>query len=187
MMISNQKPYEEIWLPVRGYEDFYKVSSSGLVWRIGKSKCLKQHKDRHGYLYVTLCVNGKPAKKYVHRLVADTFIVGGSDLLQVNHIDGVKSNNVYLNLEWVTAKENIRHAFNTGLNRAGAHLASGKKHMWFQGVVVATCIESGKETYMHGAKDIRANGFTDSLVYRCVNGKLQHHKKHTFRRVNADI
>ncbi|ENB8332852.1 TPA: hypothetical protein PXN16_004215 [Yersinia enterocolitica] len=53
--------------------------------------------------------------------------------------------------------------------------------------VSSSCIKSGKETVMHGAKDMRANGFTDSLVYRCINGKLKHHKKHTFRRVDADI
>ncbi|CQJ12940.1 NUMOD4 motif-containing HNH endonuclease [Yersinia enterocolitica] len=186
-MISTQKNREEKWLPVHGYEEFYAVSSSGLIRRIGKSNCLTQHADSDGYLYVTLCVKGKPTKKFVHRLVAYAFVFGAGESLQVNHIDGVKSNNAYSNLEWVTAKENIRHAFSTGLNRAGAHLTSGKKHMWFQGEVIATCIKSGKETVMQGAKDMRANGFTDSLVYRCVNGKLKHHKKHTFRRADADI
>lgn len=58
-MISTQKNREEKWLPVHGYEEFYAVSSSGLIRRIGKSNCLTQHADSDGYLYVTLCVNGK--------------------------------------------------------------------------------------------------------------------------------
>jgi uncharacterized protein (DUF433 family) len=38
-------------------------------------------------------------------------------LTQVNHIDGVKLNNHYTNLEWATSSENIQHSFDTGLNR----------------------------------------------------------------------
>ena len=187
MTISGQRDSKAAWLPVVGYEEVYEVSSAGLVKRLGKEKCLSQHVDSDGYVYVTLCIYGKASKKFVHRLVAEAFVTRIDMKPQGNHIDGVKSNNSALNLEWVTPKENVRHAFSTGLNRAGKHLKAGEEHRRFIGNVVATCMQTGKETILKGAKDIRAKGFTDSLVYRCVNGKLAHHKKHTFRRVHADI
>lgn len=54
----------------------------------------------------------------VHRLVARAF-VGNRDVDEynvVNHIDGDKLNNSFHNLEWCTTAQNLKHAWETGLN-----------------------------------------------------------------------
>ena len=67
------------------------------------------------YLYVSISVNNKSYRRRVHRLVAETFIPNPNNYNVVNHINGIKTDNRVKNLEWVTNKENIRHAIENGL------------------------------------------------------------------------
>lgn len=83
--------------------------------KFGKEKILKQT-NSNGYLRITLKHYGKKQKSHrVHRLVALEFIPNPNKKPQINHKDGNKSNNHIDNLEWVTCKENIKHAWENGL------------------------------------------------------------------------
>lgn len=119
-MLKTNKGLAEYWKDIAGYENKYQVSNLGNVRSLNyhrehKVKLLAFIPDSDGYQQVKLCKDGKVTLKRVHRLVAETFIEKVLNKDQVNHIDGNKKNNCINNLEWVTSKENMEHAFKTGL------------------------------------------------------------------------
>ena len=109
------------WKPCYEYEDYYLVSNTGLIKSIDriinnrncKGKILK-FKDIRGYKNVRLYKNKEGKTKQVHRLVALTFNFNTNHKnLQINHLDGDKSNNNIDNLQWCTAKENQLYSYRT--------------------------------------------------------------------------
>lgn len=105
-----------MWAQIKGYEGLYYVSTEGEVYSVKSKKVLRPGKTPRGYLVVNLCKGGgKQKTTYVHRLVAETFILNPCDYPQVNHIDEVKTNNNVSNLEYCTASQNVRHG--TGIAR----------------------------------------------------------------------
>lgn len=95
----------------------YSISQNGIVINNITKKIIKHKIDRYGYPTTGLVANGKKYYPTIHRLVAKTWIENPLKLPQVNHIDGDKTNNDISNLEWVTAKRNIMHSLETGLNK----------------------------------------------------------------------
>ena len=87
----------------------------GIDGRKLKGKILKPFLQNSGYLVVDLMISGHKEKHLVHRLIAKTFIKNYSESLDVNHIDGIKTNNILKNLECITRSENIIHAIKNGL------------------------------------------------------------------------
>lgn len=110
---------QEVWKDISSFEGKYQVSNYGNVRSLNyhREKRIKNlnQRNRNGYNVVTF--NGISHKTFmVHRLVLCTFENKPLDYhLQVNHIDGNKRNNMIENLEFVTQKENVRHAFDIGL------------------------------------------------------------------------
>ena len=108
----------EIWKDIEGYEGEYQVSNLGRVRRISV-KILKPEirPVRSPYEYAQSRVSLKGKKFAVHRLVAQAFIPNPKRKPQVNHIDNNPQNNCVDNLEWVTAKENTKHALLNGFRK----------------------------------------------------------------------
>jgi len=103
---------QEIWKPINGFEGLYEISSYGNVRRNGK--ILSPFKTKKGYLRVMLSNKSTKNKYFIHRLVAIAFIPNPNLLNTVNHINFVKSDNFYKNLEWMSVYDNAKDAWVKG-------------------------------------------------------------------------
>ena len=125
--LKSSQMKKEVFKPVKGFESLYEVSDYGRVKSLGrnaisgkgnyarKGKLLKLDLTRNGYLLVTLYNRGKSKRLSVHRIVINTFTINSNKSLQVNHINGIKTDNYIENLEWCTSSENRIHGIKTGL------------------------------------------------------------------------
>lgn len=126
----------EIWLPIQGYEGLYEVSNMGRIKTLErtyyggvvpvkiKTRLRKLVVSKKGYLSLLLSKDGIDKQFKVHRLVAEAFIPNIENKPQVNHKNGIKSDNRIENLEWATNKENCVHSWEV-LNRASYLQPSG--------------------------------------------------------------
>ena len=112
---------------LKNYEDDYLIDELGNIVTIPSEKktsnnqyntyyVVKGKIDPHGYVRVALTKDGKAKEFLLHRLVAGQFIPNPDNLPQVNHRNGIKADNRVVNLEWVSAKENKRHAYQNNLS-----------------------------------------------------------------------
>jgi hypothetical protein len=121
---------EEIYKDIEDFEDLYQVSNIGKIkslpktvngngrsnsTRFLKERIRKQHINKKGYYGIVLCKDGKMYYGETHRIIAKAFIPNPLNLSQVNHKNGIKSDNRIENLEWCDASYNIKHAVNMGL------------------------------------------------------------------------
>jgi len=122
----------ENWKDIIGYEGLYMVSDLGNIKTLKREyftgeyyskRVIHEHLlvpalDQKGYLRIGLSKNSKNTTHKVHRIVAIAFIENKSNKPQVNHKNGIKSDNRALNLEWADNSDNQIHAFKHGLNVA---------------------------------------------------------------------
>lgn len=113
------------WKLIPGTDNYF-ATKGGLIKSLmyGRHKLLTQWKDAKLYPRVKIVMNGKSTSMAVHRLVALTYLPNPENKPQVNHKNGIKSDNHVDNLEWNTCAENVKHAWLNGLSKS----TSGENH-----------------------------------------------------------
>lgn len=98
----------EIWAPLQETH-LFEVSDLGRVRNAITRKIIKSHVSNEGYDKVFLKFNGKQHPRFVHRLVAQAFLLPDAKRNTVDHIDRNRRNNRPENLKWATMKEQCQN------------------------------------------------------------------------------
>ena len=169
---------------IKDFPDYY-IHSDGYVIsrKHGKERRLVGGTHPRGYPQVLLFHNGKSKCFLIHRLVAEYFIDDSKLHLEVNHIDCNKKNNHVSNLEWVTTKENMRHAVENGLWTAPTkiHYKMMRENARVNNAKFtleeADDILEMKDVLKLSVRDLaRISGINRSVLNRLVNGTTKHFK-----------
>lgn len=161
---------------INNFED-YSINDFGVVYsyKNGKRKKMRLCPCTNKYLSVVLCKNGISKRFLVHRLVAAHFIDNQYNYSQVNHKDGVVTNNCVENLEWVTPKMNIQHALKNKLHRAASGEFAGQSKLTDDIVIdLRKKYITGKYTTRQLASELNMN---NSVIWCAIVGKTWKHLK----------
>lgn len=132
-VLASMEDDMEIWKDVKGYEGIYKVSNFGRVKSLQRKKFIgkyskssaerfvllkerekKIHIDSLGYQSVCLWKDNLGKTKRIHRLIAEAFIPNEYNHTDIDHINGVKTDNSLSNLRWCSRANNARNSVARG-------------------------------------------------------------------------
>lgn len=146
----------------------YEVSSHGRIRNAKTDRILKQG-DSNGYARVTPSIKGRSINVSVHKAVAKKFLGKCPLGMEVNHKNGNKRYNNVTNLEYMTRKQNVQHAYDTGLGKGlRGEKASSAKLTYRQAHRIRIRYAEGKTSQ---AKLADRYGVTQSAVKNIVNHK----------------
>ena len=166
------------WSKINGFPN-YSVSNTGEIRNDISGEIKNPFISRTGYYNVDLYRNGKRSKFRVHRLVGEAFVDNPDNKTQINHIDGNKLNNNAMNLEWVTASENMQHAFKHGLAKPSlGMLGKHNPNAGRKGKPVRI-VETGEEFSSITECEKAING-NNRHICDCLSGRQQTHRGYHF-------
>jgi hypothetical protein len=109
----------EIWKDIPGTSGKYQASNDGKIFNVSNGCILKQYLDHKGYYQIGAL---RKQKQYlVHRIVAAAFLENPNGYKEINHKNGIKTDNRVENLEWVNRSMQMIHAYSIGLRKKYCH------------------------------------------------------------------
>ncbi|MFZ1788346.1 MAG: NUMOD4 domain-containing protein [Saprospiraceae bacterium] len=170
----------EIWKDVIGYEGLYKASNLGNFKSVERKIGYNHHSNNEryfrlkkeskrvlanckGYNIITFHKDDNPKTKRCCRIIAKLFVPNPDNKPHVNHINGIKTDDRAINLEWVTPSENMIHAVKNNLVtiKTGKDCFNSKK---------VKCLKTGKifDTVSEASKYINLSQGQLSRILRGI-------------------
>lgn len=160
---------ELLKLDCREINHSYLIHKKGAVISNKSNKILKPAKLKNGYLAVAI----DRKTTYIHKLVGTHWKKKPKGKLVINHGDGIKINNHYDNIDWVTSSYNNSHAIQTGLKKPFRE-AKG---------IIQYDLEMNEIARYRTSEDLKPN-FYSGCVCLVANGKRKTHKGYIFKFIN---
>jgi len=165
---------QEQWKEITGSRGSYFASDQGRIKSRanGGNRILKPYTNKQGYLVLGVRYKDERKTMRVHRLVAICFLEKtGPD---VNHKNGIKTDNRLENLEWVTKRENQQHAIANGLfkTRTIDMLSLAGEHL---------------RTFISSREAERVMGIHNSTINRCCRGERKTASGYKWAFVESDM
>ena len=150
-------------------DPMYYINTSGDIYSMRSRRFLRKQLHSLGYhqTYLTF-FNGGGRFYKIHRLVATSFVPNPLNLTDVNHKNGIKSDNSVLNLEWMSHRDNVLHSYRE-LGRKADCNHMKKAIVCSNGKEYASAVDAAKDT-----------GCMTSNISMCCNGKVKMTKGLTF-------
>ena len=157
--------------------DGYQFHDDGSIFSEKRNKFLIQRLRKDGYRDVWLSVNGKSKIFLSHRIICKAFLCEFPLSVDVNHIDGNRSNNNLSNLELCTRSHNCIHGYKSnGRIAPKSRLGKHGKNNPMSRPVVATKLDGSEILEYESMRDAIRDGFRNSNISLCCNGKTKQYK-----------
>lgn len=176
---------EEIWKDIAEYDGLYQISNHGRVKSLDRiimrcdgsirhfrGRILRHGGAKKGYAIIQLSENGKVRGHAIHRLVAEAFIPNPENKKEVNHKNGIKSDNRDENLEWSSRSENNRHAIRELGKKAPWTGKCGVNNPRSKPIIQLTKDGEIVAEYVCASEAVRKTGVHGGDISRCCTGKL---------------
>jgi len=165
-------------IPIEGNTNYYVTRYGDVLTDKYGGFQIRKKQESNGYESLNLSIKGIKKRFYIHRLLATTFIDNPENKMEVNHLNGIKSDNNIENLDWCTGEENMAHAFSNNLSWMGKDHPRSKQVGQYtkEGVLIKIWGSIGEAS---------RSGFSRSVISRCINGLSKNYASYTWKEHKA--